>query len=269
MTHNHDAELLEHLLKYYSFELNQITAEQCVAQWRDRYPETWLRSAVVEALYQGRYKAVSVTQILDMWQRRGQSLCHYNGEFERMICSKFLARSFSGVTSRAASVEAKTADPALAPDSQPQSNPYLNGETASMETADESPFSLTEDATLSPPQSAHETQPNAASRSATFDSADPDVSLLEEEFLEVFAAQTDSGSHAIAPFKPSAEVPMAAMRFSHEPTGRGQPDVPEEVTPVARAASIHGFTPTAVTSDLYGKLKAALDRVVSSPTDKT
>jgi hypothetical protein len=37
----------------------------------------------------GRYKAVSVQQILVFWQRRDQATYHFNMEFERMVCSKF------------------------------------------------------------------------------------------------------------------------------------------------------------------------------------
>ncbi|MDB9376454.1 hypothetical protein, partial [Nodularia sphaerocarpa] len=40
-------------------------------------------------LYQGRYKGISVQQILAFWQRRGQVIYHFNMEFERLICSKF------------------------------------------------------------------------------------------------------------------------------------------------------------------------------------
>lgn len=77
------------LLVHYSFDLDSDTAEQLVALWLTHYPPHWLRLAVIEALYQGRYKAVSVEHILDMWQRRGQPLYHFNHDFERLVCSNF------------------------------------------------------------------------------------------------------------------------------------------------------------------------------------
>ena len=77
------------LLLHYGFDLGGYKTEKLVMEWLTKYPHQWLRLAVVEALYQGRYKAVSVEQILSMWQRLGQPLYHFNGEFERLVCNKF------------------------------------------------------------------------------------------------------------------------------------------------------------------------------------
>jgi hypothetical protein len=77
------------LLLHYGFDLGGYKAEKLAMEWLTKYPRYWLRLAVVEALYQGRYKAVSVEQILTMWQRLGQPLYHFNGEFERLVCSNF------------------------------------------------------------------------------------------------------------------------------------------------------------------------------------
>ena len=49
-----------------------------------------IRLAVVEALYQGRYKAISVEHILDCWRRRGQPNFHFSLEFERLICQNLV-----------------------------------------------------------------------------------------------------------------------------------------------------------------------------------
>ena len=40
---------------------------------------------MIEALYQGRYKAISVEQILSIWRRRGKILSHFNREFEAIV----------------------------------------------------------------------------------------------------------------------------------------------------------------------------------------
>ncbi|MBM0743411.1 hypothetical protein JOY44_17635 [Phormidium sp. CLA17] len=79
------------LLRHYSFELEAFTVEQQMDVWLSRYPEQWVLLAVVEALHQGRYKAVSVEQILQIWQRRGQPLCHFTHEFEQLVRSKIPA----------------------------------------------------------------------------------------------------------------------------------------------------------------------------------
>jgi hypothetical protein len=86
------AELAAKLLTHYSFDLNGYNASELINQWQSEYPLHWLHLAVIEALYQGRYKAVSVQQILNFWRRKGETTYHFNMEFERMICSKFPER---------------------------------------------------------------------------------------------------------------------------------------------------------------------------------
>lgn len=74
------------LLIHYSFDLDSYTASELIERWTHDYSATWIRSAVIEALYQGRYKSISVEQILAFWQRRQLALHHFNHEFERLIC---------------------------------------------------------------------------------------------------------------------------------------------------------------------------------------
>jgi len=83
------AELAVNLLVHYGFDLNGHTAIELVTYWGKEYPHDWLHIGIIEALYQGRYKAISVQQILTFWQRRGCIYYHFNAEFERMICNKF------------------------------------------------------------------------------------------------------------------------------------------------------------------------------------
>jgi hypothetical protein len=73
------------LLTRYGFELKGITPQELIERWLKMYPAKWVRLAVVEALYQGRYKAISVEQILSIWQRRGQPTFHFTYDFERLV----------------------------------------------------------------------------------------------------------------------------------------------------------------------------------------
>ncbi len=86
------AELAAKLLTHYSFDLNGFNTSELINRWQVEYPLHWLHLAVIEALYQGRYKAISVQQILTFWRRKGEATYHFNMEFERMICSKFPER---------------------------------------------------------------------------------------------------------------------------------------------------------------------------------
>ena len=76
------------LLSHYKFELRGYTAKELVNLWLRNYSAHWVRLGVIEALYQGRYKAVSVDQILSVWARRGQPIYRFNREFERLISRK-------------------------------------------------------------------------------------------------------------------------------------------------------------------------------------
>ncbi|EGJ34387.1 MULTISPECIES: hypothetical protein [Moorena] len=88
------------LLSHYGFELRGYTVEELVNLWLENYPANWVRLAVIEALYQGRYKAISVEQILAVWLRRGQPIYRFNHEFERMVCRKFPQNLTAPVDSR-------------------------------------------------------------------------------------------------------------------------------------------------------------------------
>lgn len=75
------------LLLHYGFEQREASAKARVDQWLQTYSPAWVRLALIEALYQGRYKSVSVEQFLIFWQRRGQPLHHFSHEFERLVCN--------------------------------------------------------------------------------------------------------------------------------------------------------------------------------------
>ncbi|MCY7334580.1 MAG: hypothetical protein LH649_18405 [Pseudanabaena sp. CAN_BIN31] len=73
------------LLQHYSFDLGGYTIRDLTRAWENFKPE-WVRQAVIESLFQGRYKVVSVNQILQLWERKGEPNCRYNREFERLVC---------------------------------------------------------------------------------------------------------------------------------------------------------------------------------------
>ncbi len=81
------------LLSQYGFELRGYTAQELVNLWLKNYEANWIRLAVIEALYQGRYKAISVEQILAVWLRRGQPIIRFNHDFERLICRRLSQNS--------------------------------------------------------------------------------------------------------------------------------------------------------------------------------
>jgi hypothetical protein len=80
------------LLSYYSPEPERYpqpwTKVKLLDRWQRIYPTQWICWALIESIYQGRYKTYCVEQILALWLRRGEPLYHFNSEFEAMICHK-------------------------------------------------------------------------------------------------------------------------------------------------------------------------------------
>ena len=76
------------LIDSYAFDLGSNSAEELVKSWLDKYQANWIRLATIEALYLGRYKAISVGHILSVWLRIGTPNTHFTYEFERLICRK-------------------------------------------------------------------------------------------------------------------------------------------------------------------------------------
>lgn len=76
------------LIDSYAFDLGHNDAERLLEYWLNLYHASWIRLATIEALYLGRYKAISIEQILNVWLRIGSPNPHFTYEFERLICRK-------------------------------------------------------------------------------------------------------------------------------------------------------------------------------------
>ncbi|WP_373480681.1 hypothetical protein [Geminocystis sp.] len=73
------------LIKYYSFDLGSYNIRELIVKWTKIYPHNWLPLGITEAIYQGRLKAVSVEQILNLWLKKGGINQSFNYEFCRLI----------------------------------------------------------------------------------------------------------------------------------------------------------------------------------------
>jgi hypothetical protein len=85
MVASNQIEEIRQLLEAYSFGFEGRNINLLITRWLQQFDPLWIHHAIVEALYQGRYKTVSVDHILTMWQRRGSPLRHYTREFESII----------------------------------------------------------------------------------------------------------------------------------------------------------------------------------------
>lgn len=73
------------LMNYYSFDLGEYTTKDLIIRWSKKYPHFWLPLAVLEAIYQGRLKAISVEHILQLWYRHGNPHYQFNQDFEQLV----------------------------------------------------------------------------------------------------------------------------------------------------------------------------------------
>jgi hypothetical protein len=232
------------LLDYYSFDLGGYAAAELIRGWLAEYPAPWVRTAVVEALYQGRYKAISVEQILALWKRRDHPIHHFNHEFERIICGKFsqirsaFAQPLSDERSdRSTTAIASSEDPDVQPEGLNQDPPL----TDSLEQ-DIQDF-------LTDPANA----PNAATSNIGNQGADTgdrgfihssDLSLPHSPSTLSGSEDTKSAESPIQPFKPAPEQDT----FAVERGGWSRTE--------SAKCPIHQFVPTLNSPAFHTKLKA-------------
>jgi hypothetical protein len=262
------------LLIHYSFDLHGHNADELVVWWTTAYQSHWVRPAVVEALYQGRYKAISVEQILALWLRRGQPVYHFNHEFERIVCSKFpqalVPKSSSGE-------EPTVIAPLEAPlrIDWPALPPSLTATTDNLVAIPPLSFAETEsEADL--PKPIRRSQPEA-SLPALPEPTAPTISAAEPEPAIAPAqpeAQTDGDTSARELPALEAVIAEAEQLLSCVPfNALAQPssDVPvtetssleEAAVGQVKQAPIHQFVPNSKSSDFHSKLKA----VAQSPEE--
>ena len=97
------------LMDSYDFDLGSDDIEKLLDDWLDLYNPNWIRLATIEALYQGRYKAISIQHILNVWLRIGTPNPHFSYEFERLICRK-LPKHLSDLSNFTANIKSDAID---------------------------------------------------------------------------------------------------------------------------------------------------------------
>jgi hypothetical protein len=256
-----DAASVIELLTRYSFDLSGYTVDRLVEYWLQRYPSNWVRLAVVEALYQGRYKVVSVEQILALWRKRGKPVYHFNPDFERIVTPRFVR----GVPIAAEMVvipPESVIDPVIEmelPMEKPSQAPRLPGAIQPFSVADvplprESMFRelgvLTSEEhvahpAIKPPESTEPVEPVEP----VYFPEPPSV-----EFKPIPDPAT--GEPPIQTFQPVAEQSLVEV-FEGEGLTKGFGQQP-----------IHQFVPMLEPSEFYGKLKAVIQNAAAAKLAK-
>ena len=232
------------LLTHYSFDLGDRTVSQLTQHWLRDFSATWIRSAVIEALYQGRYKAVSVNQILLLWKRRNQPCYHFNYEFERLVCNKF-PRDLSR---RSGSVLAIASDP-----SQPKLEaPILTTPSAA----------IVEEPIPAWVALAEQIQRDELSELGAEELVNPNqIAAIEGNGFEDSLEPSDPLAK-IEAVKVSIEQPAANPNLSKQLTDEFEALDLSLMAAIAESElqpPIHQFTPPSNGSDFHSKLKAVAE----------
>lgn len=231
------------LLTRYSFELGGSSVERLVNAWLHNYPTQWLRLAVIEALYQGRYKAISVEQILNLWMRRGRSLYRFNHEFERIICGRFPTGSSRSHALN--SVRNQPSPKPIAPSTSTKSssakpsNPPLADRPALPSPSAEAPTPATEPSIA--PESCHEE--NLAA----------ELSAPSEEATQSASSPSLPQRSPVPTFKPARSANLGILEIGVVRSPHREP--------------IHQFTPASESSDFYSKLWAVAHNTATAEAD--
>ncbi len=248
------------LLTHYGFEQGEFTSQQLVDQWIQAYPLQWVHLALVEALYQGRYKAVSVGQILAFWHRRGRPIYRFDREFERLICDRFPKKLWESKDKELATptVErgrrgSKQARQATASIDQARVSKDLSSYTSDSNSSSDSAAILTRLPSASP----HTAQP---------DQSDQDVDQAET-LTQNTPLPVSASSHSLksrqrktarqaAPSQSMTQVEQELSPVEASTRPLGEAESTYQAWSGLRQYSIHQFVPHSEPSDFYTKLTA-------------
>lgn len=184
------------LLIHYSFDLGSYTAREVIDHWSQDYSATWIRFAVIEALYQGRYKAISVEQILAFWQRRELALYHFNHEFERLVCDN-LPQTLAASDTTTDTVSEHSVN---------------NGDAANITSGNGARVDNLVDA-IPPPKNSfvevmqYSNQPSAHQKSRRRSAAQASPSIANHAAIQHFTPQTDDSGEFYTKLKVLAQRP--------------------------------------------------------------
>jgi hypothetical protein len=286
-----DAASVIDLLTRYSFDLSGYTVDRLAEYWLLRYPSDWIRLAVVEALYQGRYKVVSVEQILNLWKRRGRPLYHFNPDFERIITPRF-------VRGRPVQPELVVLPPQDLPpqDLPPQDLPLTHLELEAMEQVAPQPAPEIQ---LAPPtvpiKSPKPNVPRPVGAIQPFSVAGsplPGEAIIRSFYAQVLEVEReeilDEPLEAAEPlmttpddsdpvffpepsnveFKSIADPSLGELPIQpFQPSGDDKLASPQDFTPTPEllgSPPIHQFVPTPPPSEFYAKLKAIVQNAAKA-----
>lgn len=269
------------LLRHYSFDLGGQSVQGLLLGWLVDYPAAWIRLAVVEALYQGRYKAISVAQILQIWKRRQQPSPHFSYEFERLVGDRFprdllAAQRNSQPNGQSNGQLNSQPNPPQQGASQPRLRP---DETTWMEMARQAYEDAGEvtDRLDRPVPEVRVAVESSLDSPAARGSAKPAVALVQEILAVLDEGQIldpwEAESEPTAPFQEGlgldSSLPVVPMGVVNSVAQVPSQDGDDRSTLLAAGQTIHQFQPEDVNPEFCSKLKAVAEQALADSPPET
>ncbi|AFZ34451.1 hypothetical protein Sta7437_0864 [Stanieria cyanosphaera PCC 7437] len=233
------------LITRYGFDLGTFTVEELMEKWLKSFHSNWIRLATIEALYLGRYKAVSIEQILAVWLRLGNPNTHFTHEFERLISRK-LPRHLADLSDEF--VETTPID-----QKAPVSKTHLNLLLTSQELLSSNENKVLQQNSSELPEE-EITNIEAKNQQSNYFSPSPtnQETGAEVNFQDLYASpDTESEEFDDSTGSQSNFSPASALGLPHQPNNsRSKPE----------QKLIHKFTPLPDFSTFYHKLKTLAQR---------
>jgi hypothetical protein len=229
------------LLTHYGFDLNGYAADSLVESWLVTYEVGWVRAAVLEALYQGRYKAISVEQILALWGRRGQPLRHFTHEFERIVCKELPCWGYDP-DATIGSDEPPLKLPLPQSGIAPLEPSWDQGELPQPQLTSHNGLEPQPDVTAPNGQKQPDVDPAMSAIAPPTPGSAQGLTSKDEKNSE-----EPRGTAVIRPFEPPQDSTPALLQQAVNLSRRGAP---------AEADPIHEFVPTVQPSEFHAKLRA-------------
>ncbi|GAB4236271.1 MAG: hypothetical protein Kow0049_21330 [Stanieria sp.] len=233
------------LITRYGFDLGAFTVEELMEKWLKSFHSNWIRLATIEALYLGRYKAVSIEQILAVWSRLGNPNTHFSHEFERLISRK-LPRHLADLSD-----EVAESTPIDKKDLGAKTN--LNLLLTSQELLSSNDNKLSEQNFSELPEEVvtNTELKNQQSNYSSHLSTNQEV-VSETNFQDLYASSdTESEESDDSTESESNFSPASALGLPHQPNNSRNK---------AEQKLIHKFTPLPDFSSFYHKLKSLAQR---------
>ncbi len=254
--------IVANLLTYYSFEPGELSPSELSDRWLSTYSADWVRLALIEAIYQGRYKPFSVDQLLAFWQRRGQPLYHFNHEFEQLVCSNFPQRLQMLPPQPRTVTRARKQKPSLVPEWLKRGPMLPQTQPAMVPASPADPIlPIEEDPLAALPQTSPQDleSPEETIPDPWVDSPFPKANLDQPD------ANPQSNTADSQPTKESEPIPPQLDSIiepdARESSVESVEIIPEQAVPASRNPSparflIQEFIPASASSGVYSKLTA-------------